>query len=105
MHYLLLYDVAPDYLERRGGYRDEHLALAWEAHERGELVLAGALAEPADGAVLIFQGDSSAAAEDFARRDPYVRHGLVTQWRVRQWSTVVGDGASYPTRPNIDVRG
>lgn len=48
MHYLLFYDYAPDYLERRAQFREEHLALAWEAQARGELVLAGALAEPAD---------------------------------------------------------
>ena len=74
--------------------------LAWASHERGELVLAGALAEPADGAVLVFQGDSPAAAEAFAEADPYVRHGLVTGWRVRPWTTVVGDRAATPVRPS-----
>lgn len=98
MHYLLIYDVVPDYLERRGTYRDEHLALAWKAHEEGHLLLGGALAEPVDSAVLLFQGDSSAAAEAFARADPYVRNGLVAQWRVRPWTTVVGAGAALPVR-------
>lgn len=99
MHYLLYYDVAPDYLERRAAHRDEHLRLAWQAQERGELVLGGALADPADGAVLLFEGDSAAVAERFAAADPYVRNGLVTRWRVRAWSTVVGDRASNPVRP------
>ena len=99
MHYLLLYDVAPDYLERRATFRDEHLALGWQAHARGELVLGGALAEPADGAVLLFRGDSPAAAEAFAQADPYVRHGLVTRWRVRPWTTVIGADAAAPVRP------
>jgi len=99
MHYLLIYDVAPDYLERRGAHRDAHLALAWAAHARGELLLGGALAEPADGAVLLFQGESPAVAEAFAAADPYVRNGLVTRWRVRPWVTVVGDQASTPVRP------
>ena len=58
--------------------------------------LAGALADPADGAVLLFQGDSPAAAEAFAAADPYVREGLVTHWRVRTWMTVVGEGAAHP---------
>ncbi|MCI0573492.1 MAG: YciI family protein [Myxococcaceae bacterium] len=98
MHYLLIYDVAPDYLERRQALRAEHLALAWKAHERGELLLGGALAEPIDGAVLLFQGDSPAAAEAFAAADPYVKHGLVTRWRVRPWTTVVGEGAAMPVR-------
>lgn len=99
MHYLLFYDVAPDYLERRGEFRAEHLGLAWQAHERGELILGGALADPADGAVLLFQSDSPEAAERFASADPYVQNGLVTSWRVRPWTTVVGENASQPARP------
>lgn len=99
MHYLLMYELAPDYLERRGEFRTEHLKLGWEAQQRGELVLAGALAEPADGAVLLFSGDSPEAAERFARADPYVAQGLVTSWRVRQWTTVIGEDAVNPVRP------
>lgn len=91
MHYLLFYDVADDYIERRASYRAEHLAHARRAHERGELVLGGALANPPDGAVLLFKGSSPDAAEAFARNDPYVTSGVVTAWRVREWTTVVGD--------------
>ena len=98
MHYLLMYDFVSDYLDRRAAYRDEHLQLAWAAAERGELQLAGALSEPVDSAVLLFEGDSPAAAEAFARADPYVLAGLVTRWRVREWTTVVGERASKPTR-------
>ncbi|ASV99379.1 YciI-like protein [Paraburkholderia aromaticivorans] len=98
MHYLLTYDLVSDYLERRAAYRDAHLKLAWAAVERGELLLAGALAEPTDTAVLLFQGDSPAAAEAFAQADPYVLAGLVTRWRVREWTTVVGEGAAKPVR-------
>lgn len=97
MHYLLFYDVSPDYLKRRPAYRSEHLQLAWNAFERGELVLGGALADPIDGAVLLFQGKSSAVAESFAKSDPYVRNGLVTRWHIRPWTTVVGEDATSPT--------
>lgn len=97
MHYLLMYDVVPDYPTRRTMYRDEHLALARAAHARGELVLAGALADPIDGAVLLFEGESPDVAERFARSDPYVTNGIVTSWRVRPWTTVVGD------RPAVTV--
>jgi uncharacterized protein YciI len=93
MHYLLFYDVVPDYVERRAPLRAEHLALGRAAVARGELVLGGALANPTDGAVLLFRGDSPAAAEAFAAADPYVRNGLVSRWRVRAWATVVGDAA------------
>ena len=93
LHYLLIYDVVDDYVQRRTPLRQEHLGLARVAVDRGELVLGGALANPADGAVLLFRGDSPAAAEAFARADPYVRNGLVTRWRVREWTTVIGRDA------------
>jgi uncharacterized protein YciI len=99
MHFLLFYDLGPDYLERRPEFRNEHLTLAWKTHAEGALILAGALADPADGAVLLFQGDSANVAENFARADPYVRNGLVIRWRVRKWTTVAGEGATTPVRP------
>jgi len=60
------------------------------------LILGGALANPADGAVLLFRGDSPTAAEVFAAADPYVTNGLVTRWRVREWTTVIGRDAAVP---------
>ncbi|WP_321876433.1 YciI-like protein [Paraburkholderia bannensis] len=98
MHYLLMYELAENYLDRRAEHRSAHLALAWAAAERGELLLAGAIADPVDSALLLFQGDSPAAAEAFARADPYVQAGLVKAWRVRPWQTVVGEQASNPVR-------
>jgi uncharacterized protein len=100
MHYLLIYDVGPDYIKRRGEFRQEHLGLAWESHRRGELILGGVLDNPVDSAIFLFQGDSPAIAEQFANADPYVRHGLVLKWRVRPWTTVVGAMASSPIMPN-----
>src|SRR5688572_2279785 len=96
MHFLLLYDVVDDYVTRRAPLRAAHLAHAQGAVARGELVLGGALANPADGAVLLFRGDSPEAAAAFAAADPYVTHGLVTRWRVREWTTVVGRDAEVP---------
>jgi uncharacterized protein len=101
MHYLLFYDVVEDYVNRRASYRAAHIALAREAVARGELVLAGALANPADGAVLVFRGSSPDVAESFARNDPYVKNGLVTKWSVREWTTVIGEGAEVPLPDNL----
>lgn len=95
-HFLLTYDLAPDYLERRSQFRESHLTLAWEAVARGELVLGGPLADPADHAVLLFAGEGPETAEAFARSDPYVTSGIVTGWRVRRWTTVVGADADTP---------
>jgi uncharacterized protein len=98
MHYLLFYELVDDYLTRRGEFRREHLAQGWQAVEGGELVLGGALTEPADKAVLLFKGNSPEVAEKFARTDPYVLHGLVKRWYVREWTTVVGELATNPVR-------
>ena len=89
-YFVLLYDVVDDYMERRGEFRQVHLGLAKESFERGEMVMAGALADPPDGAILVFKGDNPSAAERFAENDPYVKNGLVTRWRVRPWTVVIG---------------
>lgn len=93
MHYLLFYEAASDYEERRKPFRAAHLQHARAAAARGDVVLGGAFAKPADGAVILFRGDSPAAAEEFATHDPYVLNGVVTRWYVREWTTVVGAGA------------
>ncbi|HYX52667.1 MAG TPA: YciI-like protein [Candidatus Limnocylindrales bacterium] len=99
MHYLLFYEVSDDYLARRGEFREAHLSAACQANARGDLVLGGALANPADTAILLFKGDSPKVAEDFASADPYVNNGLVKRWYVREWNTVIGELAINPVMP------
>ena len=99
MHYLLIYDVADDYLERRAAHRDAHLDLARAAADRGELILGGAVDAGRGGAMLLFKGDSPADAIAFAKADPYVKHKVVTKWTVSEWTTVVGDLAEAPVAP------
>jgi hypothetical protein len=91
MHYILFYDVVDDYVAKRAQYHDPHLQHVRRAYERGDLILAGALAEPVDGAMLVFRGSSPEMAEEFAKTDPYVINGLVTAWRVRKWMTVTAE--------------
>ena len=93
-HYLLFYDVVEDYVTRRAPLRAAHLGHAQTFVERGELILGGALSQPVDAAVLLFQGDSAAVAERFAESDPYVKEGIVRRWWVREWTTVVGTGVA-----------
>ncbi len=99
MHYLLFYEAADDYVSKRAPFREEHLRKGWEASERGELILGGAFANPTDGAMLLFQGETPEVAERFARADPYVINGAVRRWYVREWNTVVGPIAATPLRP------
>ena len=90
MYYILFYKTVENYAEKRKPYREQHLALAKQAREAGELYMAGALADPADGAVLVFKGESPQVAEQFAQNDPYVKNGLISEWQVRPWMVVVG---------------
>ncbi len=89
MYLLLEYTLADDYLERRAALREEHLGLARAAHERGELLLAGALPDPYDRALLVWTAPRD-VVERFAEQDPYVVQGLVTGWTVREWNVVIG---------------
>ena len=91
VYYLLFYELVDDYMERRPAFRDEHLKLAREANERGELVLAGAYGEPPDSAALVFRFDDDSVVTDFVAHDPYVREGLVKRWTIRKWTVVVGE--------------
>lgn len=89
-YYALIYETVDDYVARRAQFRELHLRAARAAHERGELVLAGAFDDPVDRALLVFRVNSKNKAEEFARNDPYVVNGLVKKWEVRPWKVVVG---------------
>lgn len=93
-YFALIYDVVDGFAEKRMTFRELHLAGVRAAHARGELVMAGAMGEPIDGALLVFKGADAAVAERFAREDPYVLRGLVTSWRVRPWHVVIGADAA-----------
>lgn len=90
MYYILFYKTVENYIEKRAPYREEHLNLAKLAYDKGELVMAGALVDPADEAVLIFQGDSPTSAVNFVKNDPYVKNGLISEWQIRPWNIVIG---------------
>jgi len=65
--FALTYDVVPAFKDRRMPFREAHLQLVREAHDRGVLLFAGALGDPPDGALLVFRSDSASVVEDFAR--------------------------------------
>ena len=88
--FALFYDVVENFVDRRTPFREKHLRLVREAHRRGELLLGGALADPADRALIVFRASSRSVAEDFAKADPYVTNELVKHWEVRPWNVVVG---------------
>lgn len=89
-YYALIYHVTEDYLARRGQFREEHLRLANELAQRGDLVLGGALSDPFDTALLIFRVPDPSVIEQFVHNDPYHKNGLVISWEIREWNVVVG---------------
>jgi len=88
-HILLTYTYVPDILERRGRYRDAHLAILADLHVHGQVVMAGATGDPVDSAVFVFAGDDPQAARDFVAVDPYVAAGLVVAHTIVPWTVVV----------------
>jgi uncharacterized protein YciI len=98
-YYALIYDTVDDYITRRAPFRQEHLKLAAEARERGELLMGGAFTDPADMALLIFRAENRGIVESFARRDPYVLNGLISHWEVRSWNVVIGNS----DQPSVQV--
>jgi uncharacterized protein YciI len=90
-YFALMYELVDDYLTRRAAFREQHLKMAHELKARGEIVLAGAFADPPDKALLVFRAEDRGVPESFARTDPYVINGLVKRWEVRAWTVVIGN--------------
>jgi uncharacterized protein len=86
---LLIYDYVENIVERRAPHRPEHLEAIEKWVGDGRVVGGGATGDPPTGALIVFRehGDP----EEFAGIDPYVREGLVTDWRVEPWTVVTGD--------------
>lgn len=100
MHAALEYTYEDNYLQTPEKYRSVHLKAAWEAMERGDLLLGGAVGEGPFTGLLIFTGENALeAARAFAAADPYVTAGVATSWTARPWTTVVGKEAATPVRP------
>ncbi len=90
MYFIVFYDYVENVIERRAPYREAHLSLVREYVDRGDVVLGGAFADPADGAAIVFKVENRSIVEEFVKADPYVVNNLVTGWRIREWTVVVG---------------
>jgi len=87
-HHVLIYRYVPDIVERRAPLREEHLRKIAAEQAAGRILMAGPIGNPIQGALFVFAGEESAPGEAFAKADPYVRAGLVTEWRVEPWTLV-----------------
>jgi uncharacterized protein len=89
VHHVLFYDYVEDVLERRGPYRDDHLALLKRWKDDGRLVAAGTLGKPPTGAMFVFLVEDPADIDAYVAADPYVAGGIVRGHRVVPWTVVV----------------
>ena len=92
-YFALTYDVVENFAERRMPFRGSHLKMAQDAHERGEIVMAGALGYPPQKALIVFHATDGVVTERFAENDPHVTNGLVRSWSVQPWNVVIGGAA------------
>ncbi|KAI9916195.1 hypothetical protein PsorP6_017915 [Peronosclerospora sorghi] len=87
--YILRYEYVEDILDRRGPFRSEHLELAQNAKQDGDIVMGGALVNPPDAGVIIFNVADKQVIEDFVKKDPYFQNDLVTSYTIREWMVVI----------------
>jgi uncharacterized protein len=86
--YVVLYEAAPDVLQRAPEHMPAHSARIQEFHSRGDILMVGTFGDPvAQGAMSVFP--TREAAEAFVEEDPFVVNGLVTRWELREWNEVL----------------
>src|SRR5947209_5694320 len=92
VHHILFYDYVPDIVQRRGPYREGHLAAIAAEQQAGRVIMAGALGDPPHGAAIVFGDAAVDEIEAFVAADPYVRAGLVRGHRIELWTVVTPPG-------------
>jgi uncharacterized protein YciI len=88
MKYVLNYEGAPDFMSKVPAHIAEHRGLWKKFHGEGTLLMVGPMNDPPLGSAMgIFT--TRAAAEAFVAADPFVKHGVVARWTVREWNEVL----------------
>ena len=66
-----------------------HIARSRELHDAGALLMAGAfLDRPEEPLSTMAVLTSREAADDYIRGDPFVLHGMVSHWHIREWANL-----------------
>jgi uncharacterized protein len=81
--FAVAYGYVPEMAERRGPHRGAHLEFLKALLAQDQLVLAGALTDPIDGAWIVVRAESQAAARALMDPDPYARAGLISSVTIR----------------------
>lgn len=89
MHYLLFYQTVEGFIEKRAAFRSAHLDLVKELVAKGQIIMGGAMADPADEALIIFECEDESIPQHFVQHDPYVINALVKSWHIRPWNVAI----------------
>jgi uncharacterized protein len=86
--YVLFYESADDVLSKAPEHFPAHSERVDEFHAKGTLLMVGTFGDPQkEGSMAIFT--SREAAEEFVAGDPFVEHGVVRAWEIREWDEVL----------------
>ncbi len=87
MKAVLLYRSAPDVMEKAPMHFPAHKQRLDAFQQRGDLIAVGTWADPREGSMAVFR--TRAAAEEFARDDPFVKNGVVSSYEIKDWNEVL----------------
>ena len=88
--YVLEYKYVENIVEKRAPIRGAHLEYANKFVNENILVAGGALVPTFAKGMLLFRTNDIEVVNNFAKNDPYVQKGLVTNFEVSEWSVAVG---------------
>jgi hypothetical protein len=86
MKYVLFYESADDVADKAPAHVPAHQARWHEFREAGSLLLIGPFTD-LSGAMAVFT--SRAAAEEFVAGDPFILHGVIKDWYIREWMEAI----------------
>jgi uncharacterized protein YciI len=88
VRYVVLYASADDVAHRAPPHFPAHKARLDAFHARGDLLMVGTFGDPQnEGSMAVFR--TREAAEEFVAGDPFVLHGVVSGYEIRDWNEVL----------------
>jgi uncharacterized protein YciI len=76
-------------------HRPVHRQYLASLKERGQLAVSGPFAD-GSGALIVYEAESAAAAEELLRGDPFHAAGVFLSWRLRPWNVVIANRGLLP---------
>jgi uncharacterized protein len=89
--FVVIYRYVPDMEHRRLPHREGHLRWLHELAEQGLALLAGAIQDPLDSAVLVVRATDLYEARRLLIDDPYAKANLITEVVTRPIALAIGE--------------